>query len=212
MRITVFGATGNVGRRVVTEALARGHEVTAVIRNPARAHEVPAEATVRVGNADQIDDVTELSAGQDLVISATRPVAGEDDALVATARSLLAGLARTNVRLLLVGGAGNLTVPSNGKLAVDDPNIVPPAWRGIAQACVQQFEAVRTETTVDWAYLSPPAMLEPGERTGHYRTGTDELLFDTDGTSRISMEDFAIALLDEAERPKHHRSRFTVGY
>jgi len=214
MRITVFGATGSVGHRVVTEALFRGHDVTAVTRDPARFHELHVAAKARAGDAGNVADVVELSTGQDLVIAATRPRAGSEHELVATTRSLLAGLAQTGVRLLVSGGAGSLTVPGAGDtLVVDDPNFVPPAWRDIAVACRDQLEACRgTETGVDWAYLSPPALLVPGERTGNYRLGTDELLVDAEGSSMISMEDLAVALVDEAEQARHHRTRFTVAY
>lgn len=211
MRILVFGATGNVGRRVVTEALARGHEVTAVVRNPARVDEIPEGATPRIGDAAKAAEVAALTAGQDVVITATRPAPGKEQDLVETTESLLAGLARSDVRLLVVGGAGSLSVPDgNGTLVIDDPRFVPPAWRAIAQACTEQLEACRAATAVDWAYLSPPALLEPGTRTGRYCLGTDELLIDEEGRSAISMEDLAVALLDEAERPRHHRARFTV--
>lgn len=84
--------------------------------------------------------------------------------------------------------------------------------RDIALACNEQLEVCRAETGVDWAYLSPAALLEPGERTGNYRLGTDELVVDTEGNSTISMEDLAVALLDEAEWPQHHRTRFTAAY
>jgi uncharacterized protein len=210
MRITVFGAGGNVGSRVVAEALSRGHEVTAVVRDPARFHGPPA-AEVRIGDAGNVENVAELSVGQDVVISATRPVPGREGELVTTVRALLTGLARTGVRLLVVGGAGSLTVPGTGGTVIEDPDF-PVGWRDIALACNDQLEACRVETEVDWAYLSPAALLEPGERTGDYRLGADELLVDAEGSSAISMEDLAVALLDEAERPKHHRTRFTVAY
>ncbi|MFF5206822.1 NAD(P)-dependent oxidoreductase [Streptosporangium sp. NPDC000396] len=212
MRVTVFGAAGNVGSRVVAEALSRGHEVTAVVRDPARFHELPPAAEARVGDAANVEDVAELSAGQDIVISATRPAHGSERELVAATRALLVGLARTGVRLLVVGGAGSLTVPGTDGVTVIDTPDFPPAWRAIALACNDQLEACRTEAGVDWAYLSPAALLEPGERTGTYRVGADELLADAEGNSTISMEDLAVALLDEAERPKHHRTRFTVAY
>ncbi|MEV4440906.1 NAD(P)H-binding protein [Streptomyces sp. NPDC049577] len=213
MRITVFGAAGNVGSRVVTEALARGHEVTAVVRDPARFRELPAGARPRVGDATDADGVAAAAAGQDLLIGATRPAPGSEAALVAAAGALLAGAARTGVRLLVVGGAGSLTVPGSGGTAVaDDPQYVPTAWRDIALACVAQWETCRADTDADWAYLCPPALLEPGRRTGTYRLGGGELLLDADGTSAISMEDLAVALLDEAERPQHRRERFTVAY
>ncbi|MFP3920889.1 MAG: NAD(P)-dependent oxidoreductase [Dichotomicrobium sp.] len=213
MKITVFGATGNVGSRTVAEALSRGHKVTAVIRDPAGAEELPTGVTAQQGDAASTDDVAELSAGQDVVISATRPAAGRESELVRMARALLDGVGQTGVRLLLVGGAGSLRVPdANGTLAVDDPRFVPAAWRDIALACVAQYEVCRAETGADWTYLSPPALLTPGERTGSYRLGADTLLVDAEGRSAISMEDFAVALLDEAEQPRHRRQRFTVAY
>ncbi|MFD0278203.1 NAD(P)-dependent oxidoreductase [Kitasatospora sp. NPDC127111] len=212
MRITVFGATGNVGSRVVAEAVARGHEVTAVLRDPARPHSLPVAATIATGDARTAEDVTRLAAGQDVVISATRPAPGSESELATATKGLLAGLAGTGVRLLLVGGAGSLTLPGgDGATVVDDPDF-PPSWLPIAQACGEQLALCRADTEVDWAYLSPAALLAPGERTGRYRLGRDELLVDADGTSAISMEDLAVALLDEAERPAHHRSRFTVAY
>lgn len=212
MRITVFGAAGRVGSRVVAEALARGHDVTAVVRNPAR-HQLGTAADVRAGDASNVEDVAELSAGQDVVITATRPAPGTEHELVTMTTALLTGLARTGVRLLVVGGAGSLTVPgATGSFVIDDPRFLAPPYRDLAQACTEQLHACRAEATVDWAYLSPAARLEPGQRTGSYRLGTDELLVDAEGSSAISMEDLAVALLDEAERPKHHQTRFTVAY
>ena len=212
MRITVFGAAGNVGSRVVAEALSRGHDVTAVVRDRARFVELPAAANARAGDAGNVEDVAELSAGQDVVISATRPPPGSESELVTTTKALLAALARTGVRLLVVGGASSLTVPGTGGTTVsDDPNF-PAALRDIAPACTDQLAACRAEAGVDWAYLSPPALLEPGERTGTYRLGTDELLVNAEGNSTISMEDLAVALLDETEQHKHHQRRFTAAY
>jgi uncharacterized protein len=212
MRITVFGATGDVGSRVVAEALSRGHEVVAVVRDPARFGLLPAGADARVGDAGNVEDVARLSAGQDVVISATRPPAGQEGELAATAKALLAGLSGTGVRLLLVGGAATLIVPgTGGRTVVEDPDF-PAEIRDIALACADQHAVCREEAEVDWAYLSPPMLLMPGERTGRYQVGADELVFDAEGGSAISMEDFAVALLDEAERPRHHRTRFTVAH
>ncbi|MEM7138035.1 MAG: NAD(P)H-binding protein [Myxococcota bacterium] len=210
MRITVFGAAGSVGGRAVAEALHRGHEVTAVVRNPKRFSEVPAGAIARVGDASSVEDVVALSAGQDVVISATRPAPGRERDLVTTTKALMDGLRQTRVRLLLVGGAASLKVPGANRIVVDDPVLVPPALQAIAQACNEQLEACRVESTVDWTYLSPPAVLEPGERTGRYRTGSDTLVVDPDGRSHLSVEDLAVALLDEVESPQHRRARFTV--
>ncbi|MCT2593078.1 NAD(P)H-binding protein [Streptomyces sp. N2-109] len=212
MRITVFGAAGNVGSRVVAEALHRGHEVTAVVRDSARFPELAAAARPRAGDAADAGEVAELSEGQDVVISATRPAPGREGELAVIAEALLTGLAQTGVRLLLVGGAGSLTLPGTGGTTVAEGPDFPPSWLPIALACNDQLAVCKAETRVDWVYLSPSAMLEPGVRTGGYRVGSDELLVDADGNSSISMEDLAVALVDEAEQPQHHRARFTVGY
>ncbi|MGV9878390.1 NAD(P)-dependent oxidoreductase [Streptomyces sp. NPDC003006] len=215
MRITVFGAAGNVGSRVVTEALARGHEVTAVVRDPARYPELHPDATHRTGDAGNPDHVAELATGRDVMVNATRPAPGREHDHVTITRAILSGLAHTpGIRLLVVGGAGSLTVPDReGTLAIDDPRYVPTAWRHIAEASNAQYDALRTaDTPVNWTYLSPSAILEPGTRTGTFRVGKDDLLVDTDGNSSLSMEDLAVALLDETEHPEHSRARFTAGY
>lgn len=212
MRITLFGAAGNVGRRVIAEALSRGHQVTAVTRNPERAQGLPANIAVRRGDAANPEDVATLSAGQDLVIAATRPAPGVEDELVAATEGLLAGLRGSGVRLLLVGGAGSLTVPGTDGLTLLETPGFPSEIRPIALAGSAQLAACQADKGTDWSYLSPPASLEPGQRTGRYRIGGDTLLVDEAGASAISMEDFAVALLDEAERPQHHRKRFTVAY
>ncbi|MEV6770986.1 NAD(P)H-binding protein [Nocardia sp. NPDC051030] len=217
MRITVFGASGGVGSRVVEEALSRGHQVVAVSRHADRLRGLPAAVEVRTGDVSDPHQVTSLSEGSDVVISTTRPDLGREDDLVAAAEALLKGLANKGTRLLVVGGAGSLTVPGTGKTVIEQPDF-PADWIPIAAACNHQLDVFRTAAQqpdggpVDWAYLSPPALLEPGDRTGTFRLGTDELLIDEHGNSAITMADLAVALLDEAEHPKHHRTRFTVGY
>lgn len=212
MRIVIFGAAGSVGRRVVAEALHRGHQVTAVLRHPERFPGCLEGAELRAGDAMNAEVVAELSRGQDLVISATRPSKGNERDHAKTAFALLEGLRSTRVRLLLVGGAGSLLAPDTGQPIIDDPRYVSPAWREIALACCEQYVVCKNETEADWSYLSPPARLLPGIRTGRYRIGGDILLVDADQKSEISMEDLAVALLDEAERPQHRRSRFTVAH
>ncbi|RGD55657.1 NAD-dependent epimerase/dehydratase family protein [Kitasatospora xanthocidica] len=213
MRITVFGATGNVGRRVVAEALSRGHHVTAVVRDPAKPHDLPSAVTLVVGDARTPEDVARIAAGQDVVVTATRPVPGSEHELAIATKGLLAGIAGTGVRLLAVGGAGSLLVPGGGGTTLVDSPGFPDAIRPIALACGEQLDLYRAAgPDTDWTYLSPAALLEPGVRTGRFRTGRDELLVDADGTSAISMEDLAVALLDETERPAHRRSRFTAAY
>ncbi|MFI7277908.1 NAD(P)-dependent oxidoreductase [Streptomyces sp. NPDC049879] len=200
MRITVIGASGETGSRVVAEALRRRHDVTA--------------ATRRDGDATDPATVARLAAGQDVVVSATRPAPDAEDQHAAAARALLDGMTGTGVRLLVVGGAGSLTVPgTDGRLAVDDPRFVPPQWRTIALASNAHFAAFAdAPDDVDWLYVSPSAHFAPGVRTGRYTVGKDELLVDAAGGSSLSMEDMAVALLDEAETPRHHRTRITVGH
>lgn len=213
MKITVLGAAGNVGRRVVAEALSRGHEVTAVVRNSTSSNGLPVAAKIRAGDAGNVEDVAKVSDGQDVVISAIKPAPGNKSETVATTNALMEGLAQTGVRLLLVGGAATLTVPgTGGKTVIEESNFLPLSVRQVGEASADQLEACRPESRVDWAYLSPPAHLVPGERTGTYRLGADELLLDAEGNSTISIEDLAVVLLDEAEQPRHHRTRFTAAY
>ena len=156
-------------------------------------------------------EAVRLMAGQDLAISAIRPPDGQEDALVPLTRSLLDGAAAARLRVLVVGGAASLKMPDgSGATVLAAPGFLPEAVLPIARACFAQYELCMAETRADWSYLCPPAMLSPGERRGRYRLGSDVLLTDADGGSRISMEDFAVALLDEAETPKHKRVRFTV--
>jgi putative NADH-flavin reductase len=197
MRITVFGAFGSVGRRVVEEARRRGHDVTPVSRKPGPDSEV--------GDARLVADVVRLSAGRDLVVSATRPADGQEWELVEATKALLAGVAETGARLLAVGGAATLVTPA-GHTVEEAPDF-PDELKPIARACAEQLAVYLADPVADWTYLSPPALLEPGERTGVFRVGGDEQVGST-----ISVEDLAVALLDEAETPKHQRKRFTVGY
>ncbi|MFG3338867.1 NAD(P)-dependent oxidoreductase [Glycomyces sp. NPDC048151] len=206
MRIIVFGAAGSVGRRTTLEALSRGHEVTAVVRSPNR--ELPQGVTVSIGDAADPVRVTELTKGFDAAVGAVR--APSEHEQVAATDALLKGVAETGVRLLVVGGAATLKVPDSGKLVIDDPRYIGEEWRTAAEASASQHYRCIAEPTADWTYLSPPAILEPGERTGKYRKGTDDLLVDAEGISRISVEDLAVAVVDELEHPNHRRARFTV--
>ena len=213
MKITVLGAAGNAGSRVVTEALSRGHEVTAVVRNSSGSNNLPTGVSVLTGDASNVEDVAKISTGQDVVISAIRPEPNNKSETVATTNALMDGLTQTGVRLLVVGGAATLTVPgTDGKTVIEDSNYLPVSARHIGKASADQFDVCLAETRVDWAYLSPAAQFAPGERSGNYRLGTDELLVDAEGVSKISMEDAAVVLLDEAEWPRHHQTRFTAAY
>ncbi|MGW5193313.1 NAD(P)-dependent oxidoreductase [Kribbella sp. NPDC004138] len=202
MRILVWGATGSVGSRVVAEATARGQSVTSVSRS--------GSDHLR-GDASDPEDVARLSAGHDVVISATRPRDGSEGELVDTAKALLIGLRGSGARLVLVGGAASLIVPGSELTLMESPEF-PAALLPIARACAAQYALVRSADALDWTYVSPPALLEPGTRTGRYRKGYDHLVTSAAGESSISVEDFAVALVDEAEQAQHIGQRFTVGY
>ena len=208
MKIAVVGAAGMVGSRVVTEAARRGHDVTAVFRGeiPDASHGIRA---VR-GDATDRELMDVLLSGVDTVVAATRPRPGDESAVGPATRTLLDAALATRTRILVVGGAAPLRSPNGTGLVLDDSRYVPTHIRPIAAASVRQFEVCRAHAA-DWVYLSPPALLEPGERTGGYRRGGEVLLTDPSGASRISAEDLAAAVLDELTTPGPDR-HFTVAY
>jgi putative NADH-flavin reductase len=207
VKIAIIGATGLVGTKILSESLDRGHEVTAIVRNP---ETLPMHPKLRAakGDATEPAKLASLVAGHDVVISAFNP--GKDERGTG-ARSIIDAVKRAEVeRLLVVGGAGSLEV-APGKRLVDQPDF-PAQWKDGALRTADFLDQLRGETNLDWTFVSPAAMLAPGERTGHYRVGGDQFMTDSDGESRISLEDYAVAMLDEAERPQHHRKRFSVAY
>lgn len=215
MRIALFGAGGVIGRRILDEALRRGHQLTAVVRDPKRFSRPDERVAVSQGDVLDAATVAAVVRGHDAVVSAVGPAHTADarpQMLVDAARALIAGLLRAGVsRLAVVGGGGSLEIAPGLEL-VDSPDF-PAAWRPGALAQREALTVYRAAPAgLDWTYFSPPALIEPGTRTGTYRTGTNQLLTDARGESRISAEDFAVALLDELERPKHIRQRITVAY
>lgn len=198
MKITVVGATGMSGSRIVAEATRRGHDVTGVSRS----------GTAVQADAHDRNRMIELFTDTDAIVAATRPAPGQESTVTT---ALLDAAAATDRRILIIGGAGPLRTPGRPDLlAVDNPDYVPPQWRTLAVASVAQLEACQNHPA-DWTYLSPPAILEPGTRSGTYRRGTTTLLTAPDGTSRISAEDLAVAVIDELENPSTAR-HFTVAY
>lgn len=213
MKIIVFGARGAVGSRIVAEARARGHDVTAVVRSSTQLNGEASAVKSVVADISNPVALPSLLAGFDLAISAIRPPDGQEQDLASLTEGLLTAAAQTGIRLFIVGGAASLWVPDKNRHTVlTAPVFLPDEVVPIARASFAQYELCRAEHLADWTYLSPPAMLVPGERTGSYRTGTDTLLLDDSGNSAISMEDFSVAMLDEAERPSHRQARFTVAY
>ena len=213
MKIALIGATGFVGSAILQEALQRGHEVTAIVRNPEKVKPHP---KLRPHKADvqKGDEVTRSVAGHDAVISAFNPGWSTPDIYyqqVKGTRAIIDGVKKAGIkRLLFVGGAGSLEVKP-GVQSVDLPEF-PAEYKQGALATREALNLLHKEPSLDWSFLSPSADLFPGQRTGKFRLGTDQLLADAQGESCISVEDYAMAMIDEVEKPKHIHRRFTVGY
>ena len=213
MKIIVFGAAGDVGSRVVKEALQRGHVVTAVVRNKNKLNRIPQGASMLVLDATEAEALDHAMVGHDLAVSALRPPDGRETDLPKLTKLVLNAASQSKTRVLIVGGAANLLMPDfSGHTVLTAPNFLPDDVKPIAAACFVQFAYCVADENADWTYFSPPAMFEPGQRTGNYRRGSDMLLVDEDGSSRVSMEDFAIAMMDEAEAPTKNLKRITVAY
>ncbi len=216
MKIVVIGATGNIGQRVTREALSRGHQVIGVVRDPAAVQ--PPDPLVRLvkGDATKADDVAKVVKGADAVVSAISPRPNPRGlpapSLASNARALITGLRAAGVkRVLYVGGASSLEV-APGQALADLPDF-PEIYRAEAREGREALAVWRGEAEgLDWTYLSPAAEVAPGDRTGNYRTTGDQLLVDAAGKSFISFEDYAVAVLDELERPQHIGRRFGVAY
>lgn len=208
MNVVLYGASGMIGSRVLKELLHRGHTVTAVVRNPERVTVLGAYIVL----GDILDPVTvaATSKGREAAISAYAPPRDDTAALWAATHSLLAGLGTAGLRrLIFVGGAGSLEV-APGVQAVDAPTF-PGEWRAIALAHRDALTLLKS-SSLDWTYFSPAGLIQPGLRTGKFRLGGTQMITDANGDSRISAEDYAIALVDEIERPQHMREQFTIGY
>ena len=203
MKIALIGITGRAGSRIATELLARGHQVTGIARDSGKAPARP-RLTLRDGDTSQPEALARLLQDHDAVVSATRFDGSAAAPLLQAVRS--AGVPR----LLVVGGAGSLEV-APGQALIDTEGF-PAAYKAEASAGRDFLNDLRRETAIGWTFLSPSAVFEPGERTGRFRLGGDALLSDAAGHSHISMEDYAIALADEIEQPRHTGRRFTVGY
>jgi putative NADH-flavin reductase len=203
LKIAIIGASGNVGSKLVNEAIARGHTVTGIVRHPqALIHNE--HVVAKKGDIRHTVELAETLAGHDVVISTVK-------FQEASVNDLLKAVKNSGVkRLLVVGGAGSLEV-APGKALIDTPEF-PEVYKPEASAGREWLKVLRKEGDLSWTFLSPSALFIPGERTGKFRLGKDQLLVAENGESSISMEDYAIAMLDEVENPKHIRERFTVGY
>lgn len=213
MKVVIIGASGQIGAFIRDEALARDHQVTAIVRNPEK-------ITVRnphltVVKADILkDEVDELVKGHGAVISAYNPGWINPDIYneqIRGYKAIISGIKKSGInRLLVVGGAGTLEV-APGVLVLDTTNF-PEQVKGGVLATRETLYMLKEEKELEWTFLSPPSSIAPGERTGHYRVGKDQLLKNEEGESKISTQDYAVAMLDELEHPQHIRERFTVAY
>jgi uncharacterized protein len=216
MRIVLFGATGNIGRRIAEEALRRGHEAVGVVRDPGAVEPPDHRVPLVKADATRADDVAQVVKGAEAVVSAISPRPNPRGlpapSLAANARALIEGLRQAGVkRVLYVGGASSLEV-APGRTLADEPDF-PEAYKAEAREGREALAVWRSEAEgLEWTYLSPAVEIGPGRRTGRYRTTGDQVLADAAGKSFISFEDYAVAVLDELERPRHVARRFGVAY
>lgn len=217
--IALYGATGMIGQRILNEALSRGHNVVAIVRDVSKIPPNTPRLTAKPGDVLKPESVAVAIKGNDVVVSAYGPRGGDPKEALTAVRSLMEGVAAAKettgkpIRLIVVGGAASLEV-APGVALLDTPNF-PAAWKPVASAYREVLGILRKEATaagLDWTYFSPAAFIQPGERTGKYRLGTDQLVTDAKGESRISAEDYAVALLDEIQKPQFIGKRFTAAY
>ncbi|WP_332302518.1 NAD(P)-dependent oxidoreductase [Rhizobium sp. GR12] len=201
-KIALIGASGNAGSRILKELSDRGHKVTAIARNPEKIASLP-NVVAKQGDVFDQAGLSKLLEGHDAVISSVHFTASDPVTLIEAVRA--SGVPR----YLVVGGAGSLEI-APGQRVVDLPDF-PAAYKVEATKGAEFLDLLKQEKQLDWTFLSPSAEFVPGERTGKFRLGKDGLLGNDQG-SRISFEDYAIALVDEIEKPQHSRQRFTVGY
>jgi len=202
MKVALIGATGRAGSSILRELSARGHAVTAIVRHP---DNVPSLNKVIAKKGDVFDKagLVGLLKGHDAVISAVHFTASDPRLLIEAVRE--AGVPR----YLVVGGAGSLEV-APGVPLVSTPEF-PAAYKAEAMKGGEFLEMLRKVQDIDWTFLSPSALFVEGPRTGKFRLGRDQLLTTDEGSS-ISFDDYAIAMVDELEKPAHSRARFTAGY
>ena len=214
-RIALIGASGFVGSALLKESLKRGHTVTAIVRNPEKITLKDPNLQIIQGDVLSEQFIPDVIKGVDVVISAynpgwTNPNISQET--TAAYQSIISGVKKAKIpRLLIVGGAGSLYVAPEKR--VMDTGVIPESYLPAVESLANVlYDLQKNEKELDWAYFSPAGNIEPGERTGKFRLGKDQLIVDKDGKSNISVEDYAVAMLDEIDSPAHHRERFTIGY
>ena len=212
MKIALIGASGFVGSAILNEAVSRGHSVTAIVRDTSKLTPHPQVRAVAV-DAQDPQALADVLKGHDRVISAYNPgwsAPDIHDQYLKGASAIVEAANAAHSWLLVVGGAGSLEIAPGVQL-VDTPDF-PAEWKQGALAARDGLTALRRETTLDWRFVSPPVVLEPGEKRGSYRLGGDQVLFSGDKPAGITVGDLADGVLNEAETPAHLRQRFTLGY
>lgn len=208
MKVILYGASGFIGSRILDELISRNHQVTGVVRDLSKIDN--SNITAFSSDICSSDQVAEIVAGSDAVISAYAAPFSAPEKLIEATKSLIHGLKKSKInRLIVVGGAGTLEV-SPGIQLLETPEF-PVAWKPVALAHREALRVLHS-SDLDWTSFSPAALIEPGIKTGMYRLGEEDLIVNTKGESRISVEDYATALVDELENPKHIQKRFTIGY
>ena len=213
--VVLIGASGFVGTAILNELLNRGHKVTAIVRDPAKVTASNPNLKVIQADVTDTDVLIEASKGKDAVISAYNPGWKNPNIYEETLKNyplIVDSVKKAGVeRLLIVGGAGNLFY-APGKMVMDADDVPAKLLPGIKSLGEFYLNTLRKENDIDWIFLSPAANMTPGERTGKFRIGKDDLVVDVNGDSNISVEDYAVAMVDELEQKHHHKERFTIGY
>ena len=213
MKIALIGASGFIGSALREEALDRGYHVMALISQPGKLNATATNLTVKQVDVQDTAQLTQTLSGADVVISAFSGHAQDDirGYYVQGVKSIIAAVKAADVpRLVIVGGAGSLRVAADTRL-IDTPAF-PEEYKATALGAQDALALLQAESALNWTMLSPAAEIFPGERTGQFRLGQDDLLVDDQGNSRISLQDYAVALLDEVDHPQHERQRFTLAY
>ena len=214
-KIVLIGASGFIGSAILKESLERGHLVTAIVRHPEKIKLDNPNLKIETGDVLDEESLPELVQGADVVISAYNP--GWTNPAISTDttnayKSIVGGVKKAKIpRLLIVGGAGSLFVSPEKR--VMDTGVIPDSYLPAVKSLADVFYGLqKDEKNLDWVFFSPAGNIAPGEKTGTFRLGKDHLIVDEKGESNISVEDYAVAMLDEVEKPQYHRERFTIGY
>jgi putative NADH-flavin reductase len=209
LKVVLYGATGKAGSVILKELVDRGHVVTAAARTPEKVRKIENVTAVQDDLSDPAKTASIVKAA-DAVVSAYGPPPDDTSQIIGVMDRLVKAIEETDgPRLIVVGGAGSLFVAPGVTLRASGH--LPKEWIPIVDAHIEVLRNLK-KSSIDWTYFSPAGFFEPGKRTGKFRLGKNDLITDAQGNSRISFEDYAIALVDELENPQHHRERFTIGY